>query len=146
MTSDAEPSADLLRNYYEWSSSEAALNYYTVAVRITLPQDFDGWATSNAVQIDFNTESTNSSNNALNVYVYNGDDTPGSAVATSTNNVSGTGDTWTTVTIDDSTLDDDSSADWDGAGETAVIYLRLASLSDNHVRVGDIKLNYLSKW
>jgi len=55
-------------------------------------------------------------------------------------------DTWTTVTIDDSVIDDGAAPDWDAAGETAVIYLRLGSKSDNFARVGDIKLNYLSKW
>jgi len=146
MTSDAEPSADLLRTYYEWNSSEASLNYYTVAVRVTLPQDFDAWATSNAVQVDLDTETTDAANNVLGVYIYNGDDTPGSAVATSTGNKSSVADTWTTVTIDDSVIDDGAAPDWDAAGETAVIYLRLGSKSDNFARVGDIKLNYLSKW
>ena len=146
MTADAEPSADLLRTYYEWSSSEASLNYYTVAVRVTLPADFDAWATSNAVQVDLDTESTDAANNLLSIYIYNGDDTPGSAVTTSTSNKSSVADTWTTVTIDDSVIDDGAAPDWDAAGETAVIYLRLGSKSDNFARVGDIKLNYLSKW
>jgi len=146
LTSDAEPSADLLRTYYEWDSSEADLNYYTVAVRVTLPQDFSAWETSNAVQIDMVTESTNAANNLLSVYIYNGDDTPATVVANDTSNVSSVADTWETVTIDDSAIDDGGAPDWDAAGETAVIYLRMGSKDNNFVRVGDIKLNYLSKW
>jgi len=146
MTSDSEPSADLLRTYYEWNSSQVALNYYTVAIRVALPSDFDAWATSNAVQMDIDTETTSAANNVVGVYIYNADDTPGTAVATSTGNVSAVADTWTTVTIDDSAIDDGGAPDWDAPGETAVIYLRMGSLSDNFARIGDIKLNYLSKW
>lgn len=146
MTSDTEPSADSLRTYYEWTSSQSSLNHYTVAIRVALPSDFSAWATSNAVQVDFDTESTSTSDNFLGVYIYNGDDTPGTAVASSTSNASSVADTWTTVSIDDSEIDDDSAPDWDNAEETAVIYLRMGSLSDNFVRIGDIKLNYLSKW
>ncbi|MFH1182661.1 MAG: hypothetical protein V1690_00155 [Candidatus Moraniibacteriota bacterium] len=145
MTSDAEPSADLLRTYYEWSSSEASLNYYTVAVRVTLPEDFESWATSNAVQVDLDTETNDAANNLLSIYIHNGDDTPGSSVATSLSNKSAVADTWETVAVDDSVIDDGVAPDWDAAGETAVIYLRLGSKSDNFTRVGDIKLNYLSK-
>gem|GEM_PF-6382751 len=146
MTSDAEPAADLLRTYYNWTSSEASLNYYTVAVRVTLPQDFDSWATSNAVQVDLDTNTTSAADNVLDIYLYNGDDTPGTAVASSTGNKSGTADTWTTATIDDSAIDDNSAPDWDAGGETAVIYLRIGAKDSNFTRIGDIKLNYLSKW
>jgi hypothetical protein len=146
MTSDAEPAADNLRTYFNWTSSEAALNYYTVAVRITLPQDFDSWAADNAVQVDLDTNTTNAADNSVDAYIYNGDDTPASAVASSTSNKSGSADTWTTVTFDDSVIDDNVAPDWDAAGETAVIYLRLGAKSSNFARVGDIKLNYMSKW
>jgi len=146
MTSDTEPSADELRTYYEWTSSQSSLNYYTVAIRVALPSDFSAWTTSDAVQVDFNTESTSTSDNVVSVYIYNGDDTPGTAVASSTSNASSTADTWTSVSIDDSAIDDASAPEWDAPGETAVIYLRMGSLSDNFVRIGDIKLNYLSKW
>jgi len=146
MTSDAEPSADLLRTYYNWTSSEASLNYYTVALRVTLPQDFDSWATSNAVQVDLDTNTVSNSDNVLNLRIYNADDTPGSLVHSSGGYASAVADTWATVTIDDSAIDDGSAPDWDAAGETAVIYLRLGAKDDNFVRIGDIKLNYLSKW
>lgn len=144
MTSDADSAANLLRNYYSWNSSEVALNYYTVAVRVKLPKDFGGWATSNAVQVDFATESTSAANNLVDVRIYNADDTPGTVVNASTSNVSGVANTWTTITIDDSSIDDGGAPDWDAADESAVIYIRMGSLSDNLVKIGDIRLNYLS--
>jgi hypothetical protein len=53
---------------------------------------------------------------------------------------------WATATIDDSVLDDGAGSEWDAAGETAVIYLRMGSQSGNYARVGDITLNYLSSY
>ena len=44
-------------------------------------------------------------------------------------------------------VDDGVRADWDAAGETAVIYLKMkASGTYNNVQVGDIVLNYLAKF
>lgn len=144
MTSDTDTSGNLLRNFYQWSSSQGSLNYYTVAVRVRLPKDFSAWATSNAIQIDYSTQSTSAANNLVDVRIYNGDDTPGTAVTSSTSNVSSVASTWTTVTIDDSAIDDGGAPDWDAADESAVIYIRMGSLSNNVVKIGDIRLNYLS--
>jgi hypothetical protein len=52
MTSDAETSGtNDLRTYYEWNRSSATLHSYTVAVRITLPQDYSAWQASNALVV-----------------------------------------------------------------------------------------------
>ncbi len=146
VTSDTDTSGNLLRNFYQWSSSQGSLNYYTVAVRVRLPKDFSGWATSNAIQIDYSTQSTSAANNLVDVRIYNGDDTPGTAVTSSASNVSGVASTWTTVTIDDSSIDEGGAPDWDAADESAVIYIRMGSLSNNVVKIGDIRLNYLSSF
>lgn len=144
LTSDADTSAsNNLRTYYEWSSSQGSLNYYTVAVRVKLPKDFSAWATSNALQVDHVTESTNAANNVLDIRVYLESDVT-TAVAADTGNVSAVAATWRTETIDDSVLDDGASTEWDAADETAIIYLRIGSLSDNYSRIGEIKLNYLA--
>ena len=145
MTSDASPSA-AWRNYYKWTSSQAALQDYTIPVRITLPQDFSAWATSNAIQISYYTNQTSSAENALDVLIYNDTDTPGSYVSRSVNNTSGTAKTWTTLTIDDSDIDDNVAPDWDAAGETAVIYLKVAARGNADTLVGDIVLTYLAKY
>lgn len=147
MTSDAETSAtNTLNTYYQWErTTDATLHYYTVAVRVTLPEDFSAWATSNALQVEFVTDTTGTTANVLDVRVYLESDST-TAVAASTGNASGTADTWTTVTIDDSTLDDAAAPEWDAAGETAIIYLRMGSASSEHVRVGDVILNYLARF
>lgn len=146
MTADVETtSGDDLRTYYEWSSSEGSLNYYTVAIRFQLPQDFSNWATSNALQIDITSASTSTANNLISAYVYLSSNTT-SAVATDLTNAAAVAETWEQITIDDSVLDDGVAPEWDAAGETAIIYLRMGSTGSNFARVGDITLNYLAKF
>ncbi|PJE68225.1 hypothetical protein COU94_03010, partial [Candidatus Shapirobacteria bacterium CG10_big_fil_rev_8_21_14_0_10_38_8] len=140
MTSDASPSAALMRTHYSWTSTTTTpLQSYTVAVRVTLPEDFDDWTTSNAVQIDYNTLALEAANNDLNIYIYN---SAGTSVYSSTGNVVGTLDGWTTKSL----AKTDVSTNWNATTKTAVIYLRLQAMNNYHTLIGDIKLNYLSKW
>ncbi len=141
VTSDTDSTANAFRNYYQVSRSASTLHYYTVAVKVKLPKDFYAWETSNAMVVNFATNSTSSANNLLDVRVYKDDETT-SAVASSTSNVSGVAQTWTNVTIDDSTLDDASAPEWDAADESVIIFLRMGSQSSNWVRLGSITLNY----
>ena len=144
MTSDnsmSESSAEW-RNYYEWKSSQTALQDYTIAVRVKLPTNFAGWQTSNAIVINFVTQSNAAASNQIDVDIRNADDTPGTSVATSLDNVSGTGAVWSTIVIDDSALVTGGAPEWDAAGESAVILLKVQSKDANYVRVGDIILNY----
>ena len=144
MTADIETTAgDDLRTYYEWNSTEGTLQSYTVAVRITLPQDFSAWATSNALQISYTTESTSTANNALDAYVYLSSNST-TSVASDTTNAAAIAETWEAITIDDSVLDDAAAPEWDAAGETAIVYLRMSSTGGNFVRLGDVTLNYLA--
>ena len=146
MTADVETSgSNDLRTFYEWTSSQGSLNYYTVAIRMKLPSDFDSWATSNALQINYTSEATVASDSVLDAYLYLSSNSS-SAVASSTGNAAGSSGTWTQITIDDSVLDDASAPEWDAAGETAILYLRMGSRSDNFVRIGDITLNYNAKF
>jgi hypothetical protein len=121
------------------------LHYQTVAVKVSLPKDFSTWAAGNAVTVDFATTNTSAANNLLDVYIYR-DDSYASPVWFSTGNVSGTGDTWTTVNFTGAQLDDGSGVDWDTADQTAILFLRMGSQSNNNVKVGAIKINYLSKF
>jgi len=125
--------SNVARNYYEATSAEASLQDYYVAVQITLPENFTAFATSNAIQIDYITESEVSINSKFDVYVYKS----GSAgvVTSALNNVS---TSWAQVTIDDSSL-----GSW-SAGDVMCIYLKLNTRSNYYTRVGKIKLNYTS--
>jgi len=143
MTSDTDTTqGTTIRNYYEWNSSEtAAQNFYTVAIRITLPKDFSAWATTNALVINYITESATTTQSDVDVRVYN--ENSATIVASDLDNSSVT---WTTAVVDDSVLDDGASSEWDAADEVAVIYLRMGSQDDDFVHIGDIQLNYLGSF
>lgn len=151
MTSDTETTTtNSLMNYYQWNRTNATLHYQTVAVRVTLPEDFSAWTTTNALVVNYVTDTTGTTSNVLDIRVYLESNIT-TAVASDTGNASGTADTWTTETIDDSAMDETADGgatepEWDEAGETAIIYLRMGSASGEHVRIGDIELSYLSRF
>lgn len=145
MTSDTDTTQGTsIRNYYQWErTTDATQHFYTVAVRVTLPADFDAWATSNALTVSYRTESATNTVSDLDVRVYNENS---ATEITGGSNLDNASTSWTTEVIDDSVLDDGVSSEWDAAGETSVIYLRMGSASSNYVQIGDIQLNYLAKF
>ncbi len=128
--------SNVARHFYENTSSEASLQTSYVAVRITLPDDFTAWATSNALQIDFRTESGTSANCHIDAYIYQSGNA--TLVASSENNA---GTSWATITLDDSVLD--SAHSW-AAGDKIEIYLKLETRNNYYARVGRVRLNYTS--
>ncbi len=143
MTSDASPSANF-RTYYGWTSTQASLQDYTVAVRVTLPQDFGAWATTNAMTIDFNTATNNSAQNKMDVLVYNPSASASLPVMSHTGMVSSTGKQWLSILFPDSRFT--GTRAWNTPGHSAIIYLKMYAGSPGYVQVGDITLNYLSKF
>ena len=147
MDSDVETSsANNLRSYYSWTTTVTSpLQYYTVAVRVTLPQDFGGWDTSQTypLTIDYATSNATNTNNNVNAYIYNQSNST-TAVASSTSNAS---TSWASIGFTNTNLTG-GSVTWgaNGTPQTAMIYLRLGSLNSNIVKIGDIKLYYLSKF
>ena len=149
MTASASTSANttpnfLFENYYQWTSNLSSLQQYTVAVTLTLPQDFSGWPSSgNAMTIDYNTALTTSADNALDVYMYIKGDTSGVPVYFKQNNVSVAAETWTTVQITGAQLS--GAKAWNLINPQVTLLLTLKSMNTvNYVQVGDIKINYLS--
>ena len=137
MTSDAETvPASNIRSYYSWERGASGQHFYTVAVRVTLPEDFSAWSTSNAAVVNYITESATSTDSDVDVRIYL--EGNGTVDASSIDNASVT---WATTSFGSTDLDL-----WNAAGETAVIYLRLGSASGNFARVGDIELSYLASY
>jgi hypothetical protein len=152
MTSDASPSAALsnFTNYYEWTSSQTSFQDYTVSVRFKVPKDFSAWATSNAVQISYNTELGGNGSNKLDVIMYNADvslssEDQATPIAMRTNQNT-SAKTWTQITIDDSEIDAGNARDLDAVDDVGIIYLKMYSKDSNHVQIGDIVLSYLAKF
>lgn len=121
------------RHYHEATSSEVSLQDGYIAIRFTLPEEFTAWATANAIQIEYKTESGTSTNCHVDVYIYKSG--TAAQVASSENNAN---TTWSTLTIDDSAL-----GSW-SAGDIMEIYLKLETRSDFYARVGGITLNFTS--
>jgi hypothetical protein len=134
MTSDAEGTSSNSMNYYEWSSSETTLQDYDIRVRFTLPSDFVSWDTD-AIVFNYATETTSSSDNKADIYVY--EESTATVDASFTDRVSATAGVWGSSTIPNTSL-----TDCDTAGETCVFILRMYSTNDNYTRIGDITLKY----
>jgi len=131
-------------NYYEWDSGETTLQDYYIKTIWQLPEDFSAWATSNAITIDYRTETATATDNDVEAYLY----LSGNQYIDTASNPSDTGNTSTTwltgssgIVFDDNVLDNA-----DTAGERVVIYIKLESKDNNFAQVGDINLTYLSKW
>jgi hypothetical protein len=143
MTSDASHSA-AFRTYYQWASTNTTLQDYTVAVRVTLPADFDDWPTTNAMTIAYQTASSVVATNRLDAYIYDADAGSSNPVYFSTSNQS---TSWTNLSLNKFHLNDGVSTNIDTAGDTMIIYLKLYSSGTYNVtRVGDIKLNYYARF
>jgi hypothetical protein len=140
MTSDASPSANF-RTYYEWKSSQATLQDYTVMVRYTLPSDFSAWQAGDSITVSYNTDSTDPAFNKMDVILYNGTTGSATPVCYKPANVSSSGKTWTTIACPLADL-----TAWTTAGQQGVFYLKLYSQGSAYVQVGDITLNYLAKF
>lgn len=134
MTSDNTGTTSNSMNYYDWNSGELTLNDYDIRVRITLPSNFDIWG-SGGITIHYATESNNVANNKLDAYIF--EQTQSLVDASSENNVSDSAGVWKTTTISGSDLDQCV-----GANKTCLLNLKVSSLGDNYVRVGDIVLEY----
>ena len=80
------------------------------------------------------------------MWIYNATENATQYVCQKLTNASGTEKTWTTVTCSSTEMDDGTAPDWDAAGETAIIMLRMYSKNTGYVQVGDIVLSYLAKF
>lgn len=125
--------SDVGRHYYENTSAETSLQDSYIALRFTLPEEFTAWATSNAIQIEYRTESSTSINCHVDVYIFKSG--TATVVASSENNAS---TSWATATIDDSAL-----GSW-SAGDIVEFYIKLETRNDYYSRVGKVRLNFTS--
>ncbi|HEX8923548.1 MAG TPA: hypothetical protein VF828_02340 [Patescibacteria group bacterium] len=139
------------KNYYEWTSTQAIIQDYSVLVRVTLPNDFDSWETGScpgstcAMEVNYQTGVGTTDVNYVAVRVNSDTDTPGTAICT----LAGAGSTtWTSYGCPSSTLTSGSSPQWGTAGSTSIIRIKLAANNTGSAaaRVGDIVLRYKAKY
>jgi len=121
-------------NYYQWNSLENTLNNKEISIRYQLPSNFREWG-SGGITLSFATESTNSLENKVDLYVYEQNSTDYDG--TSENNTSSVAQQWQSVKIDGSQLNM-----CNGVEDVCIIKIKMSSSLDNYVRVGDIKIEY----
>jgi hypothetical protein len=139
MTSDNVGSGSAWRNYYEWTSTQASLQDYTIAVAVTLPADFDSWDTT-GFSMDYMTGTASTADNTVTVNISNATNTPGTPMCT----VAATASTsWSTKTCTGSSL-----ANWNSTDKTAVIRIKVAAknTASAKARAGAITLSYKAKF
>jgi hypothetical protein len=121
------------RQYYKCISAELTLQDTYLALRFTLPKDFGAWATSNAIQIEYVTNSALSSDCHVDVYVYKSGN--GTVVTNSDNNVNVN---WSNIGINGTNL-----GSW-SADDILELYIKLESRNSHDSAIGKIALNYTS--
>ncbi len=132
-STDQDVVSDVAHNYYEGNSSEASLQDYYVALRYTLPEDFGAWASANAIQIEYRTESGTYLNCHVDLYIYKS-----GAATLVTSSEDNSNIDWSTIVVDDSSLGSWSS------GDVVEIYLKLETRNNYYARIGKIRFNYMS--
>jgi len=135
LTSGSDTSSNNM-NYYLWSSSSASAQCYDVVVRVPIPSDFDGWASSTPLTIQ--TYTTSTSNGTLQILARDTSNT----LESSCNYGSitpATASTWAAST--GCTIAGTYNADG-----VMVLRIRMSSASGAQVRIGDITLSYKSKF
>jgi len=136
MISGNEMDSDTWRKYYQWNSDLPTLQDYYILVSWQVPSDFDALSATNAFQIDYKTENATNTNCALDFTIYK----DGTATALYSNITDLAATSWTTETVLDSSITAPS------ADDTLVIAIQLKSKDDYYAKVGNIVINYLSKW
>ncbi len=123
-------------NYYKWTTSQATNQSYDVVVQVPIPQDFDGWASSNPLSIAGYTSDTTNGTITLEARDSTGavrcnfvSATPGSTNTWATNN--------TACTLSSGTYT---------PGDYMTLRIRMQSPTDGDIRIGNITLDYLSKY
>jgi hypothetical protein len=122
-------------NYYKWTTTQATNQTYDIDIQVPIPSDFDSW-NSNPLSVTSYTSNTTNGTVTLETR-----DTAGAVIC---NFVSVTPASTTTWTANNSacTL---SSGTYTASGYMT-LRIRLQSPTSGDVRVGNIVLNYLSKY
>lgn len=124
------------RNYYKWTTSSATAQSYDVVVQVPIPSNFSAWASTTPITID-----TYTSNTSIGTITLEARDTAG-AVVTGMNFGSITPasiTTWQSVSA--GTISGTYTA-----GGYMTLRIRMTSPTNGDVRIGNIKMDYLSKW
>jgi hypothetical protein len=120
-----------IHNYYSWTTSQGSAQDYDIWVRWRIPDNFAAWS-SNPIQVY--AKRTDSTNNAVTVYVY---DTAGAIENSGGTQVAGTN--WTLTAVESS-----FAGTYTAGSYMTIRIVMTADTGGDSVQVGEINLNYLS--
>lgn len=123
-------------NYYKWTTTQGTNQSYDVAIQIPIPSDFSAWASTTPINV-----TTRTSNISTGTVTIEARDTGGTVVsginfASITPTSTGVWQIRSAGTISGTYT----------AGEYMTLRIRLQSPTGGDVRVGNITMDYLSKW
>lgn len=123
-------------NYYKWTTAQGTNQSYDVAVQVPIPSDFSAWASTTPINV-----TTRTSNTSTGTVTIEARDTSGAVVtginfASITPTATGAWQIRNAGTISGTYT----------AGEYMTLRIRLQSPTSGDVRVGNITMDYLSKW
>lgn len=124
------------RNYYKWTTTQGTAQSYDVVVQVPVPSDFSAWANTTPITID-----TYTSNTSTGLITVEARDTAGAVVS---------GINFASITPSATTTWEAKSAGtisgtFTGGGYIT-LRIRMTSPTSGDVRIGNIKLDYLSRW
>lgn len=123
----------VVRNYYEAISSESSLQDYYIGLIYTIPENFNVWASSNAILVEYKTGSGASINCGVDIFIYKSGNA--NLIASSENNIN---TSWSNISINNSIL-----GTW-LPGDIMELYVKLKTKSNYYARVGRINFNFTS--
>lgn len=136
LTSGYDNTGSVRMNYYNWTTTQGSNQDYDIVVQVPLPSDFNGWDGANPLAVTAYT--SNTTNGTITLEARDSSDaqicnfvsvTPGSTGTWATNNTACTLSTGTYT-----------------AGDYITLRIKLQAPNAGNTRVGNITLNYLSKF
>jgi len=125
-------------NYYKWNSTASALQDYTIAVRVKVPDEFTHWDGTAPIQFRYRTNAASSADNQMDVTML---DTAGSAVSL-TGGADLANTSWTTATI---TGPESTGTYTPGSYVTILIAMQARTTNTGEAHAGYLNLNWTTK-
>jgi hypothetical protein len=141
MTSDNMTSTPY-RNFYKWVNTQGTAQDYDVWVRYALPSDWGGFASGQTICLDTYASATTA--NGVTFTLYKMDNGSGTNLATilTANDLTPT----STATWQNKCTSSISGGSYVANGYLIMDIKMTAPATTGDIRIGDITLNYLSKW
>jgi hypothetical protein len=130
-------------NYYDWTASAVSAQCYDVVVQVGIPSDFDGWAASNPLSVKLKKDATGTGAYAIQIV-----DSTGTTDSNYNYAAPGTLSTsWGNMATSafGNTAGTNGTTSY-APGDYFTIKIRMSSMNNANVYLGNITLKYNSKF